>query len=402
MATFTVTQLVGQIKTLLEREQTLRNVWLQGEVSNFVRAASGHCYFTLKDDRAVLACVMWKQDAIRLTRPPQNGQLVLVHGYVSVYESQGKVQFYVDTLEPAGLGRLYQQFEALKARLADEGLFDAASKRALPAWPQRVGVVTSPRAAALRDILRTFAMRYPAVDVLLAPSAVQGVEAPGQIVAAIELLNQWNAGVEPVDVIILARGGGSIEELWAFNDETVARAVAASAVPIVSGVGHETDVTLADFAADLRAPTPTGAAAAVVPDLSELAAQTAALRSRLALAMSQQLASQRRQLGHNRQLLLRLSPRAQVANRRQQVDDLGLAMQRQMRHRLALHRAELTGLQARLANLDPRAVLQRGYAIVYQQPHGRIITSVQVVAAGDQLRIVVSDGAFGGVVTETV
>ncbi|MFZ2359370.1 MAG: exodeoxyribonuclease VII large subunit, partial [Anaerolineae bacterium] len=269
MTTFTVTQLLSQIKTLIEREQTLRNVWLQGEVSNFVRATSGHCYFTLKDERAVLACVMWKQDAQRLARLPQNGQQVLVHGYVSVYESQGKMQFYADALELAGVGRLYQEFEALKAKLAAEGLFDPEHKRPLPAWPQRIAVVTSPRAAALRDILRTLALRYPAVEVLLAPSAVQGAEAPAQIVAAIELLNDWHAGVEPIDVIIVARGGGSIEELWAFNDEQVARAIAASSVPVVSGVGHETDFTLADFAADLRAPTPTGAAAAAVPDRLE-------------------------------------------------------------------------------------------------------------------------------------
>jgi len=399
MATITVTQLLSQIKTLIEREQTLRNVWLQGEVSNFVRAASGHCYFTLKDERAVLACVMWKQDAQRLGRLPQNGQQVLVHGYVSVYESQGKMQFYADALELAGVGRLYQEFEALKAKLATEGLFDAERKRPLPAWPQRIGVVTSPRAAALRDILRTLALRYPAVQVLLAPSAVQGVEAPGQIVAAIELLNAWNAGVEPIDVIIVARGGGSIEELWAFNDEQVARAIAASPVPVVSGVGHETDFTLADFAADLRAPTPTGAAAAAVPDRLDLASQVAALRGRLALAMSQQLASQRQQLGHSQRLLTRLSPHTQIAGRRQQVDDLSLAMQRQMRHRLALHRVELDGQRARLANLDPQAVLQRGYAIVYQQPGARVVTSVQAVTAGVELRIVVADGEFSGVVT---
>ena len=396
---FTVTQLVGQFKTLLEREPTLRNVWLQGEVSNFTRAPSGHCYFTLKDDRAVLSCVMWKQDALRMVRLPQNGQQVLVHGYVSVYESQGKMQFYADLLELAGVGRLYQEFEALRSRLAAEGLFDPARKRVLPAWPQRIGLVTSSRAAALRDILRTLALRYPAVDVLLAPTLVQGAEAPVQIVAAIELLNAWNLGVEPVDLIIIARGGGSIEELWAFNDEQVARAIAASALPVVSGVGHETDFTLADFAADLRAPTPTGAAAASVPDRLELAGQLRGLRNRQTLAVAQQLARRRQQLGHSQRLLARLSPRTQIASRRQQVDDINLAMQRQMQHRLALRRAELAGLQARLANLDPRAVLQRGYAIVYHQPTAQIVTSAQTVAAGAALRIVVADGEFNAVAT---
>jgi exodeoxyribonuclease VII large subunit len=218
-------------------------------------------------------------------------------------------------------------------------------------------------------------------------------------VAAIELLNAWNAGVEPIDLIIVARGGGSIEELWAFNDERVARAIAASAVPVVSGVGHETDFTLADFVADLRAPTPTGAAAAAVPDRLELAGQVAALRGRLALTTSQQLASRRQQLDHSQRMLARLSPRAQIANRRQQVDDLSLAMQQQMRHRLALRRAELDGLVARLANLDPRAVLQRGYAIVYLQASAQVVTSAQAVTTGDALRIVVADGEFSSVVT---
>jgi exodeoxyribonuclease VII large subunit len=302
-------------------------------------------------------------------------------------------------LELAGVGRLYQEFEALRARLAAEGLFDTARKRPLPAWPRRVGVVTSARAAALRDVLRTLALRFPAVDVLLAPSAVQGDEAPAQIVAAVELLNAWNAGVEPIDVMIVARGGGSIEELWAFNDERVARAIAASIVPVVSGVGHETDFTLADFAADLRAPTPTGAAAAAVPDRLELAGQVAGLRSRQALAISQQLANRRQQLNHSQRMLARLSPRDQIANRRQQVDDLSQTMQQGMRHRLALRRAELDGLVARLANLDPRAVLQRGYAIVYQQTSAQIVTSIQAVTTGDALRIVVADGEFSSVVT---
>lgn len=400
MAPFTVTQLVGQIKALLEREQILSNVWLQGEISNFTRAPSGHCYFALKDERAVLSCVMWKFDATRLARLPQNGQQVLVHGYVSLYESQGRLQFYADLLQLAGVGQLYQEFEALKARLAAEGLFDPARKRPLPAWPRRIGVVTSPRAAALRDILRTFALRYPAVEVLLAPTLVQGAEAAAQIVAAIELLNDWNRGVEPVDLIIVARGGGSIEELWAFNDEQVARAIAASALPVVSGVGHETDFTLADFAADLRAPTPTGAAAAAVPDRLELAGQVRSLRGRLTLAMAQQVAGQRQQLAHSQRLLARLSPRVQITSRRQQVDDLTLVMRRQMQHRLALHRAELAGLQARLANLDPRAVLQRGYAIVYRLPDAQVVTSAQAVAAGDALRVVVADGEFGVIVTD--
>jgi len=233
----------------------------------------------------------------------------------------------------------------------------------------------------------------------LAPTLVQGIEAPAQIVAAIELLNAWSVAVEPVDLILVARGGGSIEELWAFNDERVARAIAASARPVISGVGHETDFTLADFAADLRAPTPTGAAAAATPDRLKLAGQVRSLAGRQTLAVGQQIARDRQRLAHSQRLLARLSPAVQIAGRRQQVDDLHLAMQRQMRHRLALRRAELAGLQARLANLNPRAVLQRGYAIVYRQPTNQIVTSTQSVTAGDALRIVVADGEFSGAVT---
>lgn len=391
---YTVVELVTEIKTLLEGASDLRNVWLQGEVSNFVRATSGHCYYSLKDDRAVISCVMWRADAARLARLPQNGEQVLVRGYVSFYEAQGRVQFYTDLLEPAGRGRLYQEFEALRDRLAAEGLFDAATKRPLPAWPQRIGVVTSARAAALRDILRTLAARDPLVEVLLAPAAVQGTEAPPQLVAALAWLNTWSATVEPLDVILLARGGGSIEELWAFNDEQVVRAIARSAVPVVTGIGHETDFTLADFAADLRAPTPTGAASVVTPHRQELQAQVAAQRDRLTLALTQRLAGERQRLTHRRSLLRRASPRTQIVRRRQQTDDLTLRLQRQMQHRLALRRAALDGLRARLTSLDPRAVLQRGYAIVSRADTGELVTSVRVAAPGAALRVTVSDGGF--------
>lgn len=391
---YTVVELATAIKTLVEGTPDLRNVWLQGEVSNFVRATSGHCYYSLKDDRAVISCVMWRADAARLARLPQNGEQVLVRGYVSFYEAQGRVQFYTDLLEPAGRGRLYQEFEALRDRLAAEGLFDAANKRPLPAWPQRIGVVTSTRAAALRDILRTLAARDPLVEVLLAPAAVQGVEAPPQLVAALAWLNAWSATVEPLDVILLARGGGSMEELWAFNDEQVVRAIAHSAVPVVTGIGHETDFTLADFAADLRAPTPTGAASLATPHRQELQTQIAAQRDRLTLALTQRLTGERQRLAHSRSLLRRASPHTQITRRRQQTDDLALRLQRQMQHRLALRRAALEGLRARLTSLDPRAVLQRGFAIVSRADTGALVTSVQAAPPGAALRVTVSDGAL--------
>ena len=229
---------------------------------------------------------------------------------------------------------------------------------------------------------------------LLAPAAVQGVEAPGQIVDAICQLNAWSTAVEPIDLIILARGGGSIEELWAFNDERVVRAVAASALPVVSGVGHETDVTLADFAADLRAPTPTGAAALAVPDRLDLASQTRVLRGRLRTSWVKQVAGERRQVAQTRRLLMRVSPQTQIGGRRQQVDDLGLALARQIRQHLLVHRMEVEGMQARLVSLDPRAVLLRGYAIIQQEATGQVVASVRQVSVGDRLRILMADGDF--------
>lgn len=395
----TVSQLVGHVRGLLEVDPGLANVWVEGEVSNFKQATSGHCYFTLKDPRAVMPCVMWRNDAQRLRRLPVDGEQVAIHGYVSVYEPQGKIQFYADRLDLAGLGRLYQELEALKAKLAAEGLFDAARKRPLPAWPGRVGVVTSAKAAALRDILRTLAVRYPLVDVLLAPAAVQGAEAPAQIAAAIELLNHWHLGVEPVDVIIVARGGGAIEELWAFNDERVVRAIAGSAVPVVSGVGHETDFTLADLAADVRAPTPTGAAALAVPDRQELAGQLPELRSRLQGAVRARIDRERRQVTQTRRLLGRLSPAVQLATRRQQVDEMNRTMTRTAVHRLAVQRAQVNGLRARLASLDPGAVLKRGYAILHEPATGAVITSIAQATPGLLIRARVADGEFDATVS---
>ncbi|MCB0247522.1 MAG: exodeoxyribonuclease VII large subunit [Anaerolineae bacterium] len=390
----TVSQLITTVKNLLEVDSDLTDVWVEGEVSNFKQAASGHCYFTLKDSRAVVPCVMWRNDALRLRRLPVDGEQVAIHGYISLYEPQGKLQFYADRLDLAGLGKLYQEFERLKAQLAAEGLFDAARKQPLPVWPARIGVVTSSKAAALRDILRTLAVRYPLVDVLLAPTAVQGAEAPAQIAAAIDLLNAWNLGVEPIDVLIVARGGGSIEELWAFNDEQVVRAIAASVIPVISGVGHETDFTLSDLAADQRAPTPTGAAALAVPDRLELAGQLPGLRSRLQSAAAGHIDRERRQLVQTRRLLERLSPAVQLATRRQQVDELSRSMTRTAAHRLAVQRAQIDGMRARLASLDPNAVLARGYAILQEPVSGAVITSVAQAASGMAIRARVADGEF--------
>ena len=391
---YSVSQLTAYVKSLFQMDPLLQDVWVEGEVSNFSRATSGHCYFTLKDERAALNCVMWRSQAEYLPALPQNGEAVLAHGYISIYEPRGIYQLYVDILQPAGLGRLYLEFEALKRRLAEEGLFDEARKRPLPPLPRRIGVVTSPQAAALRDILRTLSGRYPLADVLLAPTLVQGDEAPPQIVAALAALNRWSVEREPVDVIILARGGGSLEELWAFNDERVARAIAASAIPVISGVGHETDFTIADFVADVRAPTPTGAAAAAVPDGRELAAQVRQRAARLAELVTGQIAARREALARQERALARNSPLQLLAGYRQRVDELNRAAVLAWEHQLALWRERLAGLRGRLEAVSPLEVLARGYAIVRHGETGEVVRRVAQVATGDPIAVRVQDGEF--------
>lgn len=389
---YTVSQITAYIKSLFVGDVLLADVWLSGEVSGFTQASSGHCYFTLKDAGAVLKAVIWRTQAARMALP-RNGDQVIAHGYISVYEQGGMYQLYVDHLEGAGVGRLWLEFERLKARLEAEGLFAEARKRPIPGRPGRLGIVTSPTAAALRDILRTLGRRYPLVDVLLAPTAVQGAEAPPGIVAALDLLNRWSAEREPLDAIILARGGGSLEELWAFNDERVARAIAASAVPVITGVGHETDFTIADFVADLRAPTPTGAATLATPDVQELSAAVAGLGERAGRLIAGRLAAERARVENLALRLRRASPTARLAADRQRIDDLGrragLALTARLRH----ERERLRGQALRLVALDPARVLARGYAIV-TRTDGAVVHSVTQVAVNDPLRVRVADGAF--------
>jgi len=390
-APWTVSQLVGRIRDTVESDPLLADVWVEGEVSNFRRAISGHCYFTLKDAGAELRCVMWSSTADVLRSLPADGEQVLAHGHVGVYEQRGAVQLYVDHLEPAGLGVLYQEFERLKARLAAEGLFDEGRKRPLPSFPRCIGVVTSPTAAALRDILNVLSRRYPLVEVLLSPTLVQGEEAPPQIVAAIEALDRR----DDVDVIVVARGGGSLEELWAFNDERVARAVANARKPVVCGVGHETDFSLADFAADRRAPTPSAAAEIITPDRDDLRRRIEVLSARMTGTMQELLTGHRLRLAEQVRVLRHLSPARRLAQTRQRVDELVGRFTAALLHDLSLRRERLEGLVGRLEGVSPLATLERGYAVVRHQATGRVIRSVEQVKAGEALRVRVSDGEFG-------
>jgi exodeoxyribonuclease VII large subunit len=387
---YTVSQLTGHIRCLFEDDPEMGDVWVEGEVSNFSRAASGHCYFTLKDSGSQIGCVMWRSVAQAQDYLPASGDLVLAHGQVSIYEAGGRYQLYVDQLQPAGLGDLYLEFERLKAQLEAEGLFDAERKRPLPRFPRCIGIVTSPTAAALRDILNVLSRRYPLAEVLLSPTLVQGNEAPPQIVAALEALNER----DDIDVIIVARGGGSLEDLWAFNDERVARAVASSRLPIICGVGHETDFSLADFAADVRAPTPSAAAELVAPDRAELRGYVAGLAEALVTTLRGMIEERHWQLAEQARTLKHLSPEIQLAQTRQRVDDLTSHAEAALRHSLTLHRERLGGLTGRLAGVSPLGTLERGYAIVRHQETGSIVHSVKQIASGDALGVRVADGEF--------
>lgn len=388
--TWTVTRLTQHIRTLLETDVTLQDVWVQGEISNLSRPASGHVYFTLKDARASLRCVMWKGDTRRLNLPVQDGMEVEAHGRIGVYEPQGAYQFYVDIIRPVGEGLLYQEFLRLKALLESEGLFDSERKRPIPEFPRTIGIVTSSTGAALRDMLNTLRRRLPLVEVILAPSPVQGDEAPPGLVAALKKLDRLR-----VDVILLARGGGSIEDLWAFNDERVVRAVAASVVPVISGVGHETDFTLCDFAADLRAPTPTAAAELATPyTLLDLNAGLQAYQSRLAASTLNLLTTHKTGLAALGARLRFSSPGRRIQIERQRLDDHARRSLSALAHRISLDGTRLKGLERRLTALNPLAVLGRGYAVVTRKQDGSLVSKMEQALPGEHILIRVSDGQF--------
>jgi exodeoxyribonuclease VII large subunit len=388
---YRVSEIARHLREVITRDTLLRDVWVQGEVSDCRQYTSGHLYFSLKDESASIRCVMWRSQAARLVHIPRDGEAVYARGGFSVYEARGEVQLYVEELQLIGAGVLYQQFEALKRRLEAEGLFAEARKRPLPRFPRRVGIATSRDGAVLHDILHVLQRRYPLPEVFLAPCAVQGDGAPRQIADALEALQK----VPRLDLIILARGGGSFEDLFCFNDERVARAIVASRVPVISGVGHETDFTIADFCADLRAPTPTAAAQFCTPDQNELRATLVLQERRLAQALRTALDDARRRWVGDIHALTRASPRLRIADRRQQVDDLTRAAAAQLRRRLTLQREQLRGATRHLEALNPNATLERGYAIVRALSGGEVVTSKSQVAANDLIQVRVRDGEFG-------
>ena len=388
---YTVSQVATYLKDLLEADPSLSDLWVRGEVSNHVRAGSGHHYFTLRDAEGAMRCVQFKP--ARGAEFLQDGAEVLAHGRVSIYAVRGDLQFYVDMVKPEGVGALQQAFEELRRQLDSEGLFGVARKRELPPFPKRIGVVTSPTGAVIQDITNVLQRRYPLAELVLAPTAVQGDAAAPGIVGAIGALN-----LDPgIDVIIVARGGGSLEDLWAFNEEIVARAIFGSEIPVVSGVGHETDITIADLVADVRAPTPSAAAEIVVPDRRELASAVAGFANRLSDRASRQVTDHRMRLEQAVDRLAFLAP--ETGHPRQRVDELLKAAGQALGQSLAIHRERLRSLELQLSALDPSAILSRGYAVVRGED-GSIVSSVTQLAEGHSFDLALADGEVSAEATQ--
>ena len=381
-----VGELVSGVKALLD--DSVGRVWVSGEISNLRRPASGHAYFTLKDDDAQLRCALFRGAARRMVFDPEDGLAVLAQGDLTVYGPRGDLQLIVRTLEPRGEGALQVAFEQLRARLEGEGLFDPQRKRPLPEHPRRVGVVTSATGAALRDVLRVAAGRHGGTPLLLAPARVQGAGAEREVVAALAAV----AARPGVDVVLLVRGGGSLEDLQPFNHEAVARAIRASRVPVVCGVGHEVDVTIADLAADWRAATPSAAAAAAVPDGRRLAERLAERRQGLVRAVESRLAEAAATLRHWRTALGGLSPGARLAVQAERLTAAAGGLRRVAASGLDRREARLVGLAGRLESLSPLAVLGRGYALVRRADDGAIVRAAAEVGPGDGLRIRLAEG----------
>ena len=375
------------LRDFIDGSEMFSELWIAGEVSNASRSAAGHSYFSLKDAGGVLRSVLWAR-----TMPgfvPKDGDRVLARGRISIYVQRGELQFVCDFIQPEGVGLLAAKYEELKQRLDEEGLFDPARKRPLPRFPTTIGIVTSPTGAALQDIKNVLSRRWPLATLVLAPALVQGDQAPGQIVAALRDL----ALVPDLDLAIVARGGGSIEDLWAFNDEAVARAIFGFPVPVVSGVGHETDETIADLVADLRAPTPSAAAERCSPDSGQLARALTVLERAMASSAREAIASRASRVETRLRAIQRVAP--DVAGRSRDVNELLRDLQAGLERRCATDRARFEGVSARVASLDPMATMQRGFAIV-QHAGGKkqVVNAVRKVKPGARLSVSVTDGAF--------
>lgn len=383
----TVTQLNLYIKQMFDCDDVLSSVAVVGEISNFKAHSSGHLYLTLKDENAALSAVMFRSAVSRLTFEPRNGMKVAVWGRVGVYEKAGQYQIYIENMIPSGMGELAAAYERLKKKLETEGLFDAERKKPLPRFPDKIGIVTSPTGAAVQDMLNITGRRFPCAEILLYPARVQGSEAVPELCAGLAYLND----IDGVDVIIIGRGGGSIEDLWAFNDERLVRAVAASRVPVISAVGHETDFTLCDFAADMRAPTPSAAAELAVPDSAKLNEELAGIEKKLGMLAQQKTNGLRFSLENAEKMLRLRSPQGRVDNAFLRLDSLGTALDNSVNKLLLTAKQRLGESAAKLEALSPLAVLARGYGVMSGE-NGKIIGSVKQLNTGDNVSFRMSDG----------
>lgn len=379
--------LAAYLRELVETDDIMQDVWVEGEVSSFTVAGSGHAYFAIKDESAAIDCVMWKPTRLRQSFQPKVGDQVVVHGGATIYEKNARFQIRTDVIYPAGAGILQLQLEQLTQRLEAEGLFDASRKRPLPLFPHAIGVVTSESGAVWHDIQHVIQRRYPLVELVLVPATMQGAQAPEAVADALQRLQAAD-----VDVIVVARGGGSAEDLWAFNDERIARAIFASTIPVVTAIGHETDTSVADLVADLRAPTPSAAAELVVPDLDGLVALVDGLRARALTAVTEVMERQARDIAHLHHRLLLRSPRARLDAMRLAVDTERLRLATAGRHYVEKRSLELGLAAALLQAFDPHSLLQRGYAHVSLAENGASVRTAGMLEPGERILARFADG----------
>lgn len=387
----TVTQLNTYIKSQFDGDERLAHVFISGEISNFTdHYRSGHLYLTLKDEKCAVGAVMFARYAARLRFKPENGMKVIARGKVSVYETTGRYQLYIEDMQPEGVGALSLAFEQLKNKLEKEGLFAQECKKPLPRFPETIGVITSPTGAAVHDIFTVLNRRYPAAHVVFCPVLVQGENAAPQIVDALARFNR----IDCADVIILGRGGGSMEDLWAFNEECVARAVAASHIPVISAVGHETDFTICDFAADMRAPTPSAAAELAVPDGTELEYSVLHQKDRLVNAMSSKIGNSKKKIDALLKSRVFTNPLETVETRKINIDGLVSGLNKAINDKIERNHAGLAEMSGKLNALSPLAVLGRGYAVVYGKS-GKAVSGVKSVSVNDKVTVKMADGSLG-------
>lgn len=389
-AVFTVSEINEYVRMVLDGDARLRRVWLRGEISNFVNHyKTGHFYFSLKDEASSLRAVMFRGSNCRLTFAPENGMRVLALGEIRAYPRDGQTQIVISEMQPDGAGSLALAFEQIKRRLESEGLFDAARKRALPTYPRRIGVITSPTGAAIHDIIRITSRRYPLAEIVVFPALVQGEGAAASLSMGVEFFS----AVDLVDVVIIGRGGGSMEDLWAFNDEGLARSIAACRVPVISAVGHESDVTICDFVADMRAPTPSGAAEIAVPDKNELFTMLHAMQTRMQRSMDSRLSRLREVVGVRAAHRLLTSPQALFDERRMHLVLREERLRALTERLLEKKRAALSKNAGRLDALSPLSVLSRGYAMVSEDgKQSKTLTSAKALKSGQRVRLHFSDG----------